>query len=216
VTFDITDDITETAEALAENVAGQLPRTSGGPDLRGSLSPNPRTSSPDVWKKTTEKRKSSSRSKGSSDKRKRTERIADCDKEQDTCLNSDDFPSEDRPEMFQNDTKFNKLSYETAAKICWEFKQLNEKKLLKERKNNSTLEKADDKLPIVKIPAGEDDARSLFCSARKLLRPPVVEMSKMMDWYPTKWEQIVRNLPLDIYSLDDSVNSRSVELCHNL
>ena len=86
---------------------------------------------------------------------------------------------------------------------------------MKERKNG-TLEKADDKIPTVKIPAGEDDARTMFCDARKLLRPPVVEMSKMMDWYPTKWDDIIRNLPLDIYSLDDSVNSKSVELCHNL
>ena len=129
--------------------------------------------------------------------------------------NSDDFPTQDRPEMFQEDAKFNKLSYETAAKICWEYKQLKDQKESKERKNGS-LERADDKLPLVKIPAGEDDARNIFCEARKKLRPPVVEMKKTMEWYPTKWEQIVRNLPLGIYSLDDSVNSKAVELCHNL
>ena len=69
---------------------------------------------------------------------------------------------------------------------------------------------------MVKIEAGEDNARTVFCEARKKLRPPVLEMKKMMEWYPTKWDQIVRNLPLDVYSLDDSVNSKCIELCHNL
>ena len=69
---------------------------------------------------------------------------------------------------------------------------------------------------MVKIEAGEDDARTKFCTARKLLRPPVVEIKKTMDWFPTKWDAIIRNLPLDLYGLDDSVHSKAVELCHNL
>ena len=86
---------------------------------------------------------------------------------------------------------------------------------MKERKSAS-LEKADDKLPVVRIEAGEDDARTIFCDARKKLRPPVVEMKRIMDWYPIKWEHIIRNLPLEIYELDDSVHTKTFELCHNL
>ena len=78
------------------------------------------------------------------------------------------------------------------------------------------MERADDKLLIVKVLAGEDDAKTMFCEARKQLRPPVVEMKKIMDWYPTKWDEVVRNLPLDLYALDDSVNPKCIELCHNL
>ena len=69
---------------------------------------------------------------------------------------------------------------------------------------------------MIKVAAGEDDARTKFCEARKQLRPPVVEIKKVMDWYPTKWDNIIRNLPLDIYDLDDSVHSKTIELCHNL
>ena len=130
-------------------------------------------------------------------------------------LNSDDFPPEQRLEMFKENKKFDKLSYETAAKICWEFKQIKDKKEMKDKKSAS-LEKADDKLHMLKIEAGEDHARSTFCDAWKILRPPVVEIKKTMEWYPTKWDHIIRNLPLDIYALDDSVHSKTVELCHNL
>ena len=51
--------------------------------------------------------------------------------DEDVSLNSNDFPKEDRPELFKDDRKFNKLSYETAAKICWEHTQLCEKKSMK-------------------------------------------------------------------------------------
>ena len=205
-------------------MVGNLSRECCGANLQGPLSPNPRSSSPektvsrrrpDSPEKTKEKRKSS---KSSSDrnKKRKTSKDSDKDKNEESDLNSDNFKKQDRPEIFQSDIKFNKLSFETAAKICWEFDQIKEKKKMKERKS-ATLEKADDKLPVVEVPAGQDDARSLFCEARRLRRPPVVEMgSKVMEWYPIKWEEIIRNLPLDIYSLDDSVNSKSVELCHNL
>ena len=86
---------------------------------------------------------------------------------------------------------------------------------MQERKSAS-LEKADDKLPMVKVEAGEDDARTKFCSARKVLRPPAVEIQKIMGWYLTKWDASIKNLPMDLYGLDDSVHSKVVELCHNL
>ena len=83
-------------------------------------------------------------------------------------------------------------------------------------KKSTSLEKADDKLPLIKLSADKDDAKTIFSEARRKLRPPVAELKKMMDWYPTKWDEIIRNLPLGIYSLDDEVHSKSIELCHNL
>ena len=78
------------------------------------------------------------------------------------------------------------------------------------------MEKADDKLPKIVISAGEDNARDILCKARMLLRPPVLEIEDFMASMPTKWEAIIRNLPLEIYGLNDSVNTKAIELCHNL
>ena len=91
--------------------------------------------------------------------------------------NSDDFPENERPDMFKDDNKFNKLRYETAAKICWVHKRLSEKKDMKAKKSAS-LKKADDKLPHIKLSADEDDAKTIFSEARRKLRPPVVELKK--------------------------------------
>ena len=37
-----------------------------------------------------------------------------------------------------------------------------------------------------------------------------------MDWYVFKRKEIVRNLPLNTYGLQDSVSSKAIEACHNL
>ena len=45
--------------------------------------------------------------------------------------NSDDFPASERPDMFQADEKFNRLSCEIAVRVCWEHKQIKDKRKLK-------------------------------------------------------------------------------------
>ena len=74
------------------------------------------------------------------------------------------------------------------------------------------MEKADDKLPLVKIPAGEDNATDKICEARSMLRPVMREKKDQMDWLPTKWTEITRNLPLAVYGLQDCVSTKAVEL----
>ena len=51
--------------------------------------------------------------------------------EEESHKNSDEFPVYVRPELFHEDKKFNRLSYETATKICWEHKQMKERKAMK-------------------------------------------------------------------------------------
>ena len=79
---------------------------------------------------------------------------------------------------------------------------------------NASLEKADDGLPLLKVEGGDDDAKTIFCPERRQLRPPVVEIKRIMDWYPTKWDAVVRNLPLAVCSLVDNINPKCIELCH--
>ena len=225
ISLNITNDISQSLDALAGHVADQLAgqmnvrRTDQEVDqdtarMERSEQPHSPTGSPTGLIRRNDKRKDDARGKECERRKKR--RNEDVQEEEVVeGSNSKDFPREDRPDLFKDDKKFDKLSYETAAKICWEYKQLKDKKEMKAKKSAS-LEKADDKLPVVKVEAGEDDAKSLFCDARRVLRPPVVEMKNIMSWYPTKWDEIIRNLPLDIYSLNDSVISKSIELCHNL
>ena len=93
--------------------------------------------------------------------------------------NSDDFPEDKRPPMFRNDRKFNKLTYQNAAKVCFEYTMMIEKRASKNSSKNS-LEKCDDKLAVVKIPAGEDDAfENLNVLARQKLRPVNKEIDAM-------------------------------------
>lgn len=219
--LDLTDDVSLSASVLAEHVTRQLTQEEPVRVGEREMSPphSPTVGQGLIRRETQKKRKGESVPPKKSRDKKRT-KVADTENEEevqkdDVQRNSDDFPAEDRPEMFKDDKKFNRLSYEMAAKICWENKQLKDKKEMKEKKRSS-LERSDDKLPMIKIEAGEDDARNVFCEARKKLRPPVVEMKNIMSWYPTKWDHIIRNLPLDIYSLDDSINPKCIELCHNL
>ena len=133
-----------------------------------------------------------------------------------TKRNSEIFPAEERPEMFKSDEKFDLLSRDRAAKICYQH-SVQETKRKEKKAKLSSLEKTDDKIPTVKIPAGDDNARDVLnTKARQLLRPPVLEMEKMMEWYVSNRVEVTRNLPLGIYGLQDCVSTKSVELCHNL
>ena len=37
-----------------------------------------------------------------------------------------------------------------------------------------------------------------------------------MEWFPTIRKEVIRNLPLGVYGLQDSVSTKAIELCHNL
>ena len=126
------------------------------------------------------------------------------------------FPKEERPPMYQDDEKFDALDIDRAAKTCYHHSVEMARKKDKEQKKNSS-EKCDDVLKKVSIPAGDDDARDqLNKEARKMLRPAVKEIKAMMDWYPVKRPEIIRNLPLATFGLQDGVSSKSIELCHDL
>ena len=81
----------------------------------------------------------------------------------------------------------------------------------------NAMEKSDDKLLKLKIPEGEDDSsNNLNTEARKLLRPVNKEIGELMDWFPMERKEIIRNLSLSVYGLQDSVSTKSIEACHNL
>ena len=132
-------------------------------------------------------------------------------------LNSQEFPDpETRPAMFRDDRLFDRLTFEHAARVMWEYAQSEEKKreLLKKKKDH---EKSDDKLPLLKIPEGKDDGCSLISEARKLLARPVnKEIKEQMFWLPTAHKEIVRNLPLRTVGLEDCVLTSAIESCHDL
>ena len=65
----------------------------------------------------------------------------------------------------------------------------------------------------MEIPAGADNAGDVLnIEARKRLRPVNKEMGDIMDWYVFKRKEIVRNLPLNTYGLQDSVSSKAIAL----
>ena len=107
-------------------------------------------------KKKDKKRKKSSAEERNTVRKKKTKEVALNDSEEEM-LNSDSFPVEKRPQMFQDDRLFNRLPFEKAAQICWDHEQMENKKELKS-KSKHAAEKADDKLPVVKVSEGEDNA----------------------------------------------------------
>ena len=129
--------------------------------------------------------------------------------------NSEMFPKSERPVIFQDDDKFDTIGVDKAANICYKHSVEEDRKKKKEQKKN-TLEKCDDVLKKVMVPAGGDDAKDeLNIEARKL-RPVCKEIKKIMDWIPLAHKEIIRNLPLAVYGLRDGVASKSIELAHNL
>ena len=129
--------------------------------------------------------------------------------------NSQMFSKEKRPGLFQDDEMFDMIPLDRAAKVCYKHSLEEEKKkLLKQKKNAS--EKADDVIKKVNIPEGDDDAKDVLNIEARKLRPVVKEISKCMDWFPTVWEEVVRNLPLSLYGMQDCVSTKAIELVHDL
>ena len=93
---------------------------------------------------------------------------------------------------------------------------MSEKKKEKDLKHNS-LEKCDDEIPTVMIIGGEDNAgEKINVEARRALRPVNKEIISLMDWFPSNRKEVIRNLPLSVYGLQDCVSTKAIELCHNL
>ena len=130
--------------------------------------------------------------------------------------NSDMYAKVKRPKLFQDDEVFNSLSADRAGKVCYQNCLEEEKKKLKSQLKNAK-EKCDDIIKSVVIPAGEDNAKNqLNVEARKLLRPVVKDISKMMEWFPITWTEVIRNLPLAVYGLQDGVSTKAIEMAHDL
>ena len=73
--------------------------------------------------------------------------------------NSQMFPKEKRPSILQSDEIFDMLMTDRAAKLCVFHMAEEERKKQKDEKNNS-LEKCDDELKMVSIPAGRTMPRT--------------------------------------------------------
>ena len=129
--------------------------------------------------------------------------------------NSDLFPADVRPDIFRNDAVFNALSFDKASTFVHEHGLMQAKIKLKERSRNSQ-EKADDKIRMVEVPAGEDDAQEILNTVARNLRPVNKEIKEQMGWLLTERKDVIRNLPLEVYGMADSVATKALELCHNL
>jgi hypothetical protein len=206
----ITDDVGEDTADLADNVGGEL----GGGATRAPVPTSPTSNQAAVVAR---RRPLAPTQPPPPAKRARVEERTRTVVESgvDNTKNSEEFPVEVRPVLFKDNRLFDKLSFESAASIVWDFQQTLDKKKLFEKKKGEK-EKSDDKLPLVKIPAGEDDAMNRISDARKLLRPVNKEIKEQMSWLPTAWKEIVRNLPLRVYGLDDCVSAKDIEQCHDL
>ena len=129
--------------------------------------------------------------------------------------NSQMFAKEKRPSLFQDDLMFDMIPLDRAAKVCYKHELEEEKRKLQKEKKSST-EKADDVIKKVKVPEGDDDAKGVLNIEARKLRPVAMEISKCMDWFPTVRSEIVRNLPLMLYGMQDCVSTKAIELAHDL
>ena len=199
------DDISDGESVLLRDVEQELGGGGRGrPELELASSP-PRPAS--VRERTKSKRASTPGTEdGQAPPRKREKK------------NSERYPKVERPRLFQDDEKFDSLGPNEAGNVCYQH-SLEEEKRKSERKKEMKggLEKCDDVIQVVMIPAGEDDAKNkLNIEARMLLRPVVKEIGKCMEWFPIDRADIIRSLPLMLYGLQDGVSSKAIELAHNL
>ena len=217
--LELTDDIPETTRDLVDGAVLEL----GGGGERRSMNP-PRASSPMPRELTdTRVRKRPVTDAGSSGVRKtktgRKERGGENDSlvvEVQEKKNSEEFPANVRPIMYREDRLFDKLPFRVAAQIVWEH-SLQEEKKNEKLKNKNRTEKTNDKLPLLDIPAGKDDAINVISEARKLLSRPVMkEVKDQMSWLPVKYKEITRSLPLRTVGLEDCVMTSAIEDCHDL
>ena len=215
LTLDVPEEGGDLLNRIGQEIGGQgiLGGRIGGPGGVSELGSTSPVKAVEPRKEVQKKRKETTPAGKETPKKTRK---TDKEEAEDTRKNSDFYPKDQRPPMFENDEKFNKLSFDKAAKICFSFYQMEEKKKEKESKDN-TVEKTDDKIPTVEIPAGPDNAGDILnIEAREKLRPVNKEMGDIMDWYVYKRKEIVRNIPLNLYGLQDSVSSKAIESCHNL
>ena len=149
--LDITNDVTGSVIELADEASRQLSgnRVGEANSSREQTPPLSPSGGPPgnvlLRREGRGKRKNQESSKKSKETRKKSRKTAEEQEvesdslevieDQEVQKNSDDFSVDERPELFHDDKKFNRLSYETAAKICWEFKQLKERKAMKVRVN---------------------------------------------------------------------------------
>ena len=129
--------------------------------------------------------------------------------------NSEMFPKEKRPDLFQDDHMFDMIPLDRAAKLCYKHSLEEEKRKLQKEKKNAS-EKADDVIKTVKVPEGDDDSKDVLNIEARKLRPVAKEISKCMDWIPIVRPDIVRNLPLMLYGMQDCMPTKAIELAHDL
>ena len=214
---DISDDVDETESLLARRVGTEMNWQEEVPQLPPSplaAPPSPsgspsgktgKTSAAEKVKKNLKRSGDDARKEGKKTKTKKVVKT-----------NSEMFPASMRPEMFADDDIFDDLPFDKAATFVHEHKLLTTK-LEAKAGGKSAHEKSDDTIKKVKIPEGDDDAgENLNIEARKALRPVNKEISKQMSWFVTKYEQVIRNIPVDIYRLADSVPTKAIELAYNL
>ena len=189
---DFSDDVEETESQLG----GKLQEEMGVQEAVAQLPPSP------ISKRRTEDRpytalKRTGEDDGNGNKKSlKTKKVK-------VKTNSEMFPAYMRPEIFADDEMFNQLGFEKASTFVHEHTLLKTKMKMKDGGKNSE-EKCDDVIKKVKVPEGEDDAgETVNIEARKALRPMNKEIGDQMSWMVTKYEQVVRNLPLEIYDLAD-------------
>ena len=200
----LTDDIANGTGEIQDRVIAELGRGKRRPEVQESMSPLKRRES------RTLKRKEVPVPKLGKDSKKSREEVVQAKKK-----NSDMFPADVRPEIFRDDDVFNGLTFDKASTFVHEHGLLQAKIKMKDASKNSQ-EKADDKLKKVEVEAGSDDAQNNLNEGARNLRPVNKEMNDQMKWRVTEYKEIVRNLPLELYGLADTVATKPIELCHNL
>ena len=202
--FDLTNDVPNTTKEIQENIAKELGKTKRSQEVQEPHSPLKKREA------RVNKRKEVPLPKVVQKEPKKSREGQGLIKK-----NSDMFPADVRPETFRNNDVFDALTFDKASTFVHEHGMLQAKLRLKE-KNKTSKEKADDKLKEVQVPSGIDDAKDNLNKEARNLRPVNAEISEQMTWWVTEREEVIRNLPLEVYGLSDSVSTKPIELCHSL
>ena len=200
----ITDDIPNDTREIRDGVIGELGRGKRRQDVQEPHSPLKRRES-----RTLKRKEVPGVPKGVERSKKAREEVLQVKR------NSDMFPADVRPDIFRNDDVFNALSFDKASTFVHEHGLLQAKIKMKDASRNSQ-EKADDKLKKIEVKAESDDAQDNLNESARNLRPVNKEITDQMKWRTTEWKEVIRNLPVEVYGLADSVATKPIELCHNL
>ena len=119
------------------------------------------------------------------------------------------------PKVLHDSEILDSMPLDKVVTMIHEYELMNRKEKSKQS-HKMSVEKSDDKITSIKIEEGVDDAKVILHKEARNLRPAILEIKDQMSWLEKSRKEIIRNLPLEVYGLQDQIQSKVIEACHDL